>query len=162
MATRMPPIDPGSIAESPVASSQGFQRPEVARKGLRHAPRVSGPDARRNQARYRKRHRHPVVAVRPYNARLYLTRYYADRRWSYLCSYAEAIQFGCDGGEAVGLLQAGMGHVLYGGWGCGERCDSGECDHGVREGVHVDLDALQTIRALYFDKLRSNLDPTAH
>ena len=43
--------------------------------------------------------------------------------------------------EAVGLLQAGMGYVLYGGRGCGEGCYGGEGDHGVGERVHVDFDA---------------------
>ena len=36
---------------------------------------------------------------------------------------AEAVQFGFDGAEAVGLLQAGMAYVFYGGWALGEWCD---------------------------------------
>src|SRR5918997_990284 len=162
MATSMPPIDAGSIAERPAASPQGFQRPEVTRKGLCHASRVPDPDARGNQPRYRKRHRHPVVAVSAYHSRAYLIRYYVDRCGGCLCLYPEAVQFGCDGGEAVRLLQTRMSYVLYGGRAFSERCDCRECDHGVRERVHVDFDAAQVVRPLYVDEVRGNLDPTAH
>src|SRR5215207_5755968 len=79
MATRIPPIDPGSIADSPRASPQGFQPPEVVGEGLGHAPRVPNANAWHDEPRHRERHRHPVVAISLHNRRPYCLGYYADR-----------------------------------------------------------------------------------
>src|SRR5919199_6271758 len=162
MATRMPPIKPGSIAESPPASPQTFETPEEVGEGLGHAPGVPDPNPRHHQPRHGKRHSHPVVAVRLYHRRSHGRGYYADRREGLLGRDAEAAEFFGDGGEAIGLLQAGMADVSDGRWAIREGCDGGQGHHGVREGVHVDLDALEAEGALYLDGVGGELDLAAH